>query len=98
MNFTYYGLTNNTKVEMGGNASFIGVVYAPNADLTLSGGGSSTAADFTGAGIAKTVLMNGHYNFHYDEALRKYGPSKGYVVTSWNEMSPQEVRGLAAQY
>jgi hypothetical protein len=94
MNFSYFGMTNNTSVSMSGNAAFTGVIYAPNAALTLGGGGSNPY-DFVGAAIAKTVNMNGHYNFHYDEALAKYGPSKGYVVTTWNEMSPQEVRGLA---
>jgi len=93
-NFYYYGLTNNTSINMHGNAAFTGVIYAPQADMTMGGGGNSTY-DFVGAAIAKTVSMNGHYNFHYDEALNKYGPSKGFIVTSWNEMSPQEVRALA---
>lgn len=89
-NFFYYGLTNNTSLDVGGNGTFTGAIYAPNADLSLSGGGSSDE-DFTGAAIAKTVTMNGHFNFHYDEALKKFGPFRGFIVTSWNEMSPQEV-------
>ena len=93
--FMYYGLTNNTSVSFSGNSTFTGVIYAPNADLSLAGGGT-TETDFIGASISKTVRQNGHFKFHYDEALTKYGPAKGYVVTSWNEMTPQEVGTLPA--
>ena len=86
----YYGLPNNTSVDVSGNGTFTGVLYAPSAAMSLSGGGSSDE-DFTGAAIAKTVTMNGHFNFHYDEALKKFGPFRGFIVTSWNEMPPQEV-------
>lgn len=91
--FYYYGLPSNTGVSMSGNAAFTGVIYAPGADLTLGGGGTNTY-DFVGASISKTVTMNGHYNFHYDEALATYGPSRGFVITSWNEMAPQDVASL----
>ena len=79
------------SIKTGQLQPFTGALYTPSADFTLGGGGSTTT-DFIGAAIVKTVGMNGHYNFHYDEALSKYGPNKGYVVTSWNEMSPGEVR------
>jgi hypothetical protein len=93
MNFIYYGLPGNTSLSYSGNGTFTGVIYAPNADFTLNGGGNSTY-DFVGASISKTVSMNGHFNFHYDEALAKYGPKRGFVVTSWNEMTPAEVNSL----
>jgi hypothetical protein len=96
MNFIYYGLPGNTSLSMSGNAAFTGVIFAPNADFSLGGGGS-TDYDFVGASITKTVTMNGHFKFHYDEALSKYGPVRGFVVTSWNEMTPQEVAGLAIE-
>jgi hypothetical protein len=72
------------------------VIYAPNANFTMNGGGNS-AYDFVGASITKTVTMNGHFKFHYDEALAKYGPSRGFVLTSWNEMTPQEVAAFSAE-
>ena len=56
----------------------------------MSGGGSSDN-DFTGAAIVKTATMNGHFKFHYDEDLANYGPGRGYIVTTWNEMAPQAV-------
>ncbi len=92
-NFYYYGLPSNTSLTLSGNAAFTGVIYAPSADFSMGGGGNNTY-DFVGASITKTVSMNGHYNFHYDEALGKYGPSRGFVVTSWNEMTPQQVSTL----
>ncbi|MEO5802947.1 MAG: hypothetical protein ABIR24_05420 [Verrucomicrobiota bacterium] len=84
-NFHYYGLPTNTKLAFNGNGHFTGVVYAPQADFTLGGGGKDWK-DFIGASISKTVKMNGHFNFHYDEALARKGPSRGYVITSWNEI------------
>lgn len=89
-NFFYHGLPGNTSLSYSGNGMFVGLVYAPNANLTLNGGGSSDE-DFVGASVTKSALMNGNFKFHYDEALDKYGPFRGFIVTSWNEMTPQEV-------
>jgi hypothetical protein len=85
LSFQYLGLPSNTSLSFSGNAQFTGTIYAPNADFTLGGGGNNTY-DFVGASISKTVKMNGHFNFHYDEALGKNGPSRGFIVTSWNEI------------
>jgi len=85
--FAYWGLNSNTSVTFGGNAAFIGSIYAPYADLVMGGGGSGTPIDFTGSSISKTVKMNGKFNFHYDEALGRLGPRRGYTVTSWNEVA-----------
>jgi hypothetical protein len=93
-NFAYYGLPSNTAVDFGGNGEFIGTIYAPNADFTLNGGGAN-GIDFVGASISKTVTMNGKFNFHYDEALDKYGPTGRFVITTWNEMSPNEVTDMS---
>jgi len=84
-NFMYYGLPSNTSVSMSGNAGFAGVIYAPAANFTLNGGGNNTY-DFVGASVTGTATINGHFNFHYDEALGNIGPTRGYLVTSWNEL------------
>lgn len=84
-NFYYFGLSSNTKLSYSGNGQFTGAVYAPQADFTLGGGGNNTY-DFVGASVSKTVKMNGHFNFHYDEALRNNGMGRGYIPTSWQEM------------
>ena len=85
LDFAYYGTTNNTKVSFGGNSTFVGTIYAPQADLKLSGGGSSPL-DLCGAIIAKTVTASGHYLFHFDENLAVAGPRRGLVVNSWQEL------------
>jgi hypothetical protein len=84
-NFFYYGLPANTSLSLSGNAAFTGVIYAPSAAFTLGGGGSTTY-DFVGASITSTVKMNGNFQFHYDEALGRNGPSRGFIITSWNEI------------
>lgn len=82
--FGYWGLNSNTSVSLSGNASFTGTFYAPYAAVTLGGGGNNTY-DFVGALVASSIKLNGHYNFHYDEALGKFGPRRGYTIISWNE-------------
>lgn len=83
--FTYYGLPSNTQVTFGANAAFVGTVYAPQAAFTLGGGGNNTY-DFIGQCVARSVKMNGHYNFHFDEALEHVAAPTGYVVSSWDEL------------
>jgi hypothetical protein len=90
-NFLFWGSTNVTSITLNGNAGMSGCYYAPNADLVVNGTGMSTAVDFTGAGIVKSATMNGHFNFHYDEALAKFGPDRGWYITSWTEMTPNQI-------
>lgn len=83
-NFSYWGMPSNNAVALGGNAAFVGTVYAPQAALTLGGGGNNIY-DFMGGSVSNSVRLNGHYQFHYDESLKSYGPRRGYAITSWNE-------------
>lgn len=84
--FSYLGTTNNTSVQFTGNGAFTGTVYAPQASLQMNGGGSpGSTTDFSGACVVKSVDMNGHMKFHYDEALAKWGPSV-YKAMSWREL------------
>lgn len=83
-NFYYFGLPSNTSVTFGGNAAFVGAIYAPSAAFTLGGGGSAPI-DFIGASVSKTVKMNGNFNFHYDENLRNNGMGRGFIPTNWRE-------------
>ena len=84
-NLSYYGTTNNTQITFGGNAAFTGTIYAPEADFKLNGGGSSSY-NFVGAAVLRSVSMNGHFNFHYDEALATTGPKRGFIPNSWKEL------------
>jgi hypothetical protein len=83
--FQYLGMETNTKLSISGNGEFIGTIYAPSADMTLNGGGKSDD-DFIGASVTKSVTMNGHYKFHYDEMLAEEGPFQGYIPISWDEI------------
>jgi hypothetical protein len=85
MNFQYYGMPSNTSLSYSGNGAFTGAIYAPDANFSLGGGGNNTY-DFVGASVTSTVTMNGHFHFHYDENLARIGPSRGYIITSWNEI------------
>jgi hypothetical protein len=87
--FGYYGLPSNTSLYLQGNGSFIGTIYAPNADFKLGGGGNDIQ-DFIGASVSASIFMNGHFNFHYDEDLARRGPQSLFVITSWNEVGPTE--------
>jgi len=84
-NFSYFGLPSNKSLSFAANASYVGSIYAPQADFTLGGGGKNTY-DFVGQSITRSVKMNGHYNFHYDEASSFAAAAKGYTVIAWDEL------------
>ena len=83
--FQYYGLPSNTSLTWGGNATYVGTVYAPSASFNCGGGGS-TAYDYQGSCVVNSVYFNGHFNFHFDENLKRSGPPTGFNVTSWQEL------------
>ncbi len=85
LKFSLVGLSTCTSVTLHGNASFTGTIYAPSADFDAGGGGNDNY-DCVGAVIAKTISMNGHFDFHYDENLGKNGPIKAWSVGSWTEL------------
>jgi hypothetical protein len=84
INFQYYGMSGVKSVKFAGNSVFVGVVYSPEAAMTLTGSGSQN--HFMGALVVKSITLNGHYAFHYDESLNLHGPSRGYVPSFWAEL------------
>lgn len=88
--FAFWGLPTCTSVTFSGNAGFTGTIYAPNAEFRMNGGGNN-ATDFVGASITRSVTLNGHFNFHYDEALGSFGPERGWIVKSWTEIEPSRI-------
>ncbi len=83
--FHYYGLPSNTSLTWNGNNTYMGVIYCPQADISLGGGGSSYY-DYQGAMVGLSASLNGHFNVHYDENLRRIGLPSGFTVTSWREI------------
>ena len=82
-NLYYFGLPGVTSITFSGNSTFTGVIYAPEAALTLNGGGGNNG--LVGAAITKSVQMNANYDIHYDESLARTGPIRTYVASSWQE-------------
>ena len=42
--------------------------------------------DFVGSCIAKSIKLNGHFMFHFDEDLLVDGPSRGFTAVRWAEL------------
>ncbi|HTG44709.1 MAG TPA: collagen-binding domain-containing protein, partial [Verrucomicrobiae bacterium] len=78
-NFSMYGLNTATSIKYSGGAQFIGSVYAPRSDVTLTG-----TSDSYGAIVGKSITTGGSMTFHYDEALG--GGNSKYIVTGWLEL------------
>lgn len=91
-NFICWCTDSVTSIAFSGNGQFCGILVAPNGNLTLNGGGNSVE-DFIGAIIANTITLNGHYNFHYDEALKNYRGSGRFIVKIWHEIPVTTVAG-----
>jgi len=79
-NMTLYGLPGLTAGSYTGQAQFVGTIYAPQADWTLSGG-----ADLFGAVVCNSLHLSGGMNIHYDEALGSKGKPQ-YNLASWREL------------
>jgi hypothetical protein len=84
-NFIVYCAPSVTSLALSGNGQFTGVLVAPNAHIDLNGGGNNTV-DFIGAMVVSSVKLNGHFNFHYDEALGRMPANGRYLITSWDEL------------
>jgi hypothetical protein len=76
-----------TSFTLNGNGQFTGVLVAPNADLAMHGGGNSEQ-DFCGSLMVNSVGLNGHFKFHWDEALGRMLSANNarYLVKSWDEI------------
>jgi len=83
--FQYYGLPSNTALTLSANASFVGQIYAPEAVFKLGGGGNNVY-DYAGLCLTKSVTMNGHFNFHFDESSVYQLKLFGYLSISWDEL------------
>src|SRR5262249_48658810 len=55
----------NAGIQMTGNGNIAGTIYAPDSQVKLGGGGSSTN-DLSGSIMAKAITLTGHMNVHYD--------------------------------
>jgi choice-of-anchor A domain-containing protein len=88
-NLIIYGLPTCTSMDLSGNAGWTACVYAPDADMTGAGGGFSDQ-DTQGSIVVKSMTLKGHWSFHYDESLKGFGPSRGWVAKNWSELDPNK--------
>ncbi len=70
------------SVHGNGQASF--VVYAPYAEVTMNGGGSS--GEMSGAVVAESIRMTGNANFHYDVNLKNLDSDGAKQLGYWREL------------
>ncbi len=85
LNFNLIGLSTCTSITLSGNGAMVGTIWAPQAALTLNGGGS--AGGFIGAAIVNSARFDGTgADFHYDENLGRNGPANGFQVYGWDEL------------
>ena len=74
------------SISVKGNAALSAVVYAPNADLLISGGGSNGAV--YGSMVGNTVEFNGNVEFHWPIELADESIDDGsFTVDDWVEMN-----------
>jgi hypothetical protein len=69
------------SLSLSGNGVLSGVVYAPNANVTITGNG-----DTLGAVVGNQVTMSGNGSFHYDSSLANFGSSGLWNLTKWREL------------
>jgi hypothetical protein len=72
--------SSNLLLKFAGTADFMGVIYAPDAAIDVSG-----IFQGYGAAVGKTVVAGGSSVWHYDEALRTLLP--WVVPPSWGRVS-----------
>jgi hypothetical protein len=84
-NVQIYGLPTLSSIDLSGNSGFNATIYAPEADF-IGGGGGNNSQDTAGSITVNSVSLNGHWNFHFDESLKNFGPNRGWVAQNWTEL------------
>lgn len=97
--FNFYSTRTSTaggsqSVSISGNGQLSAVVYAPNADVTMNGGGAS--GHVSGSVIADTIRITGGSEFHYDEALADQTGGNPFGVGDWSELATAPQRATYA--
>jgi uncharacterized protein (DUF2345 family) len=67
------------RIHVTGDVSLTG----KNDEIRLAAVGTKVTLDMGGT----TFKMNGHFNFHYDEALSRLGGDRGFLPVSWAELN-----------
>jgi hypothetical protein len=96
INFQIWGTNTSTvanqSIQIAGNGVLSGVIYAPNADVTINGNG-----DVLGSVVAENITLTGNAAFHYDESLANFGSGNPFRVASWRELTLATERAVYPQ-
>ena len=76
-----YGLPTCLNISLTTGKELDAAIYAPQAAMVMNG-----TAELCGATVSNTVKANGNAAYHFDESLASYSGTRGYVVTSWQEL------------
>lgn len=71
------------SLTINGNGVLSGVVYAPNGNISMHGGGNS--GNVFGSMIGKNITITGNSAFHYDEALADLDSDGAFGMNEWTE-------------
>ncbi len=86
--------TASQNISIAGNGILSAVVYAPNAAISMKGGGNSGVV--AGAFVGNTIALTGNDAFHYDESLANFVSGQPYGITKWRELITASDRSLYA--
>lgn len=98
-NFMLWGTRPSTaasaqSISVAGNGQLSAVVYAPNANVTANGGGSS--GNIMGAIVGSNITVTGGSMFHYDMALAELNDEEPFGISIWNELTSAASRSAVA--
>lgn len=88
-NFQIWGTRTTTgqSIDIAGNGVLSGIVYAPNANVTIRGNG-----DVLGSVVGNNITLVGNAAFHYDESLADMDGSNPFRISKWQELTTQAQR------
>jgi hypothetical protein len=98
-NFMIWGTRSSSagslqNISVSGNGQLSAVVYAPNANVTANGGG--TSGNIMGAIVGSTITVTGGSMFHYDMALAEMNDEEPFGISVWNELTTAAARTAVA--
>jgi hypothetical protein len=76
-------ITGASAAKLSSNTTLYGVVYAPNATLSLDAN-----IDFYGSVVAKKIIQDSNCRVHFDESLNKTSAPSVYRLAAWREVLP----------
>ena len=86
-NFVYYGTDKNTTLQLSKMDEYVGVIYAPNANVTLKAGSPKYYhCNVYGSISGYRITLEKNAHFHYDEALVATDSLRKYIISSWKEL------------